>query len=135
MIRPVTALLAGMLFACGLGVARLTLPQTIQDGLDLFGHWRPNMFVSLGVGMAVFGLFRLLVRGRPAPLLADRFRLPVQGWPSAKMIWGAALFGAAWAYSGICPGPSLTASLTSFPVAMFALAMLGGVAAYERLSR
>lgn len=132
MIRPLTAFIAGMIFASGLGVARLTHPQIIQGGLDLVGAWMPNMFISLLVGMAVYGVFRALIAGRTAPLLAERFRLPAQGWPSAKMLSGAALFGAAWGFSGICPGPSLTASLTSFPVAVFALAMIAGVATYER---
>lgn len=132
MIRILSSLLAGVLFAFGLGTARLTLPQTIQGGLDFFGKWEPQMFVALLVGMSVFGLFRLVVATRQAPLLADRFRLPAQGWPSVKMLLGSVLFGAAWGFSGICPGPSLTATLTSFPVAVFALAMIAGVAFYER---
>jgi len=130
--RGLTAFLAGVIFAVGLGVARLTLPQTIQGGLDFFGAWDPRMFVSLFTGMAVFAIFRLLVARRTAPLLADRFRLPQPGWPTPRMLVGATLFGAAWGFSGICPGPSLVSALTSFPVAAFAVAMLIGVFAYER---
>lgn len=132
MSRALTAFLAGVIFAIGLGVARLTLPQTVQGGLDFFGAWDARMFVSLFTGMAVFAVFRLLVARRSAPLLADRFRLPQPGWPTPRMLAGAALFGAAWGFSGICPGPSLVAALTSLPVAAFALAMIAGVFAYER---
>lgn len=132
MMRAALGFIAGVIFASGLSVARLTVPQLVQSGLDITGAWDPTMFVALAAGMFVYGLFRLLVRGRSAPLLADRFRLPQPGWPTPRMWAGSLLFGAAWGFSGICPGPSLTASLTSLPIAMFALAMLGGVAAYQR---
>jgi uncharacterized protein len=132
LIRILTGLVAGIIFAFGLGTARLTLPQTIHGGLDVLGAWDPQMFIALFAGMLVFGVFRIIVMGRAAPLLASRFRLPAQGRPSARMLLGSALFGAAWGFSGICPGPSLTSSLTSFPVAVFAISMIAGVAFYER---
>lgn len=131
-IRIIAGLLAGIIFACGLGIARLTLPQTIQGGLDFFGKWEPQMFVALFSGMIAFGLFRLIVARRTAPILFDRFRLPSPGWPTKTMLLGSALFGAAWGFSGICPGPSLVATLTSLPVAIFALAMIAGVAFHQR---
>lgn len=129
--RILTGFLAGVIFAFGLGIGRATLPQTIHGALDFFGVWEPRLFVFLISAIAVYGIFRIIVSRRSAPLLWDRFRLPTQGWPTARMLFGAAMFGAAWGFSGICPGPSLTSSLTSFPVAIFALSMIAGVALYE----
>ncbi len=129
--RILTGFLAGVIFAFGLGIGRATLPQTIYGALDFFGVWEPRLFVFLFSAIAVYAIFRLIVALRTAPLLCDRFRLPTQGSPTARMLFGSAMFGAAWGFSGICPGPSLTSLLTSFPVAIFALSMIAGVAVYE----
>ena len=60
----------------------------------------------------------------PSPLLAPDFALPKRSDLDAKLILGAAIFGAGWGLGGFCPGPALT-SLASgaLPVFIFVVAM------------
>lgn len=53
----------------------------------------------------------------------------------ARLLGGAALFGAGWGLSGFCPGPALTASLVTglAPVFVFLAAMLAGMAVHGRV--
>jgi uncharacterized membrane protein YedE/YeeE len=131
--RVLLGFAAGMLFAFGLGYGRVTLPATIHGALDFFGRWEPQMFVFLSCGVAVYAVFRAVAARMERPLLTAAFRLPQPGWPSPRMLLGAALFGAAWGSSGICPGPAITSLFTSARVAVFVAAMVAGVFVYERV--
>jgi uncharacterized membrane protein YedE/YeeE len=129
--RVLSGFLAGVIFAFGLGISRVTYPETVHGALDFFGQWEPRMFVFMFSGVAVYAIFRFFAARRAMPVLAPAFRLPQQGWPTGKMFVGAAIFGAAWGYSGVCPGPALTSSLTSGKVTVFVVAMFLGIAVYE----
>ncbi len=45
--------------------------------------------------------------GLSAPFLAPKFALPTRRDLDARLLGGSALFGAGWAYAGMCPGPAL----------------------------
>lgn len=132
-LRVLLGFAAGMLFAFGLGYGRVTLPSTIHGALDFFGRWEAQMFVFMFCGVTVYAVFRMAASRMNAPLLTPAFRLPAQGWPSARMLAGAAIFGAAWGFSGVCPGPSITSFFTSFPVTVFVITMFAGIFVYERI--
>jgi hypothetical protein len=64
----------------------------------------------------------------PSPLLASDFSLPKRSDLDAKLILGAAIFGAGWGLGGFCPGPALTSLASGAPaVLIFVAAMLVGM--------
>ncbi len=63
------------------------------------------------------------------PLLADRFNPLAATVVDARLLVGAALFGAGWGIGGICPGPGVVTltSGTNTRVIAFVAAMCGGM--------
>ena len=128
MKTSVTSFLAGIIFALGLGISGMTRPIKVIGFLDFFGNWDPSLaFVMVGA-IAVYFLAnreRLTMR---SPLLAAKFAVPTRTDLDARLIIGAAIFGAGWGLGGFCPGPALT-SLASgaLPVIIFVVAMAAGI--------
>jgi uncharacterized membrane protein YedE/YeeE len=115
---------SGILFACGLGISGMTRPVKVIGFLDFFGEWDASLaFVMLGA-IAVYFVAYGWSRKMPSPLLAPDFSLPKRSDLDARLILGAAIFGAGWGLGGFCPGPALT-SLASgaLPVFIFVIAM------------
>lgn len=135
LIFHLSAFASGLLFAVGLGLSGMMSPLKVQGFLDLFGRWDPSLSLVMGgaVGLT-FVLFPLILRRR-RPVLDDHFALPTAKGLDPRLLGGAALFGAGWAISGMCPGPGL-ANLASLQpgVLAFVLAMLGGFALYQQVS-
>ena len=133
-MAQLTAFAAGLLFAAGLGVAGMTQPAKVFGFLDITGNWDPSLaFVMLGAiavhATAVRGILR-----RRAPLFAVRFALPTRRDVDARLVTGAALFGAGWGLVGYCPGPALTALGGSVPAAaIFVPAMVAGMWVFRAL--
>jgi uncharacterized membrane protein YedE/YeeE len=128
--RNAMALLSGALFSAGLCISGMTRPSKVLGFLDFFGAWDPSLaFVMVGaIGVAAVA-FRISARGA-APLLDTEYRVPPTQAPvSLHVVVGAAIFGAGWGLSGLCPGPAVT-SLASGHVGpvVFVAAMLGGMA-------
>jgi uncharacterized protein len=107
LMRELSALAAGLLFGAGLAVSGMTRPQKVLDFLDVFGNWDASlMFVMLGaIGVHLFA-YRM-TRGRSAPLFAPKFVVPSRRDLDAKLLIGAAVFGAGWGLGGYCPGPGI----------------------------
>ena len=58
--------------------------------------------------IAVFGTLNLLVHRRSEPVLGGTFPGPrSKGKVNARVLAGAAVFGAGWGLSGVCPGPAI----------------------------
>jgi hypothetical protein len=132
MIRNVTALLAGFIFALGLAFSGMTSPANITGFLDVFGNWDPSLLVVLGSAvLTYFVAFRLIMRRRQ-PVLGGKFQVPAKTTLDGRLIAGAAIFGFGWGLSGYCPAPALT-SVASGNLAplMFLVAMFGGFFAYD----
>jgi uncharacterized membrane protein YedE/YeeE len=123
-----TSFVSGMVFALGLGISGMTRPVKVIGFLDFFGAWDGSLaFVMLGAIGVYFVAYRCS-RKMPSPLLAPTFSLPQRNDLDAKLILGAAIFGAGWGLCGFCPGPALS-SLASgaLPVFVFVVAMCIGM--------
>jgi len=131
----VTAFLAGLVFALGLGVSGMTRPIKVIGFLDFFGDWDPSLaFVMLGAVLVYFAAHRRS-RTMRSPLLAAKFVVPARNEIDPSLVLGATLFGAGWGLAGFCPGPALV-SLASgaLPVGIFVTAMTAGIYLYAWLT-
>jgi uncharacterized membrane protein YedE/YeeE len=125
------ALLTGLVFAIGLGVAGMTRPENVLAFLRLED---PGLMLTMGGAMAVTLLGYPLVMRRGRPLLGARFFLPTRSDIDPHLLVGAALFGLGWGLVGLCPGPALTGLAGGSPsVLLFVAAMFAGMFAYHRL--
>jgi uncharacterized membrane protein YedE/YeeE len=71
----------------------------------------------------------------PSPLLAPDFSLSKRSDLDAKLILGAAIFGAGCGLGGFCPGPALTSlASNALPVFIFVVAMGIGMYLYTWVS-
>lgn len=136
-MKTIIASFAGAIFGVGLSISGMANPQKVIDFLDVAGgaRWDPTLAFVMGGGLLVtFPAFRLILK-RSRPVLADGFDLPTKSSLDARLLGGAALFGAGWGLSGFCPGPALTASLATglAPVFVFVAAMLAGMAVHARV--
>jgi uncharacterized membrane protein YedE/YeeE len=123
-----TSFVSGLVFAIGLGISGMTRPIKVIGFLDFFGAWDASLaFVMFGAIALYFVAQRITAKMR-SPLLAPKFALPTRNDLDAKLILGAAIFGAGWGLGGFCPGPALT-SLASgaLPVLFFVIAMVTGM--------
>lgn len=127
---------AGLIFALGLGLGGMTLPEKVIGFLDLFGGWDPSLlFVMAGAVATHFTLYRI-IRRHEKPVFADQFRVPHTGSITPSLVGGAVLFGIGWGIAGYCPAPAIVAlvSFRSSPV-IFVGGMLAGFALHRLLPR
>ena len=136
MIGNIVIFLSGLVFAIGLGVSGMTQPAKIVGFLDFTGAWDPSLLGVMGGAVVVnFVLYRLIFK-RPTPLFGSSFSLPTRRDIDARLLLGAALFGAGWGLGGFCPGPAVVSSAsTASSVLTFVLAMLGGMFLFEQYER
>jgi uncharacterized protein len=101
------AAITGALFAAGLVLGGMTQPRKVLAFLDFGGAWDPSLaFVMLGAVLTHAIAYRL-IRGRPTPLFADAFQIPMRSEIDRRLIGGASLFGIGWGLGGYCPGPAV----------------------------
>jgi uncharacterized membrane protein YedE/YeeE len=136
MKNNVAALVVGILFAIGLGIAGMTRPEKVFGFLDVFGNWDASLiFVMAGAVIVHFIAFRFIVR-RKSPLFSPQWHLPTKNEITFSLIAGSFLFGVGWALAGYCPGPALTslASFQSRPFIFF-VSMIFGMFLFRVLDR
>lgn len=126
----------GLIFGTGLVVSGMYQPEKILGFLDIAGRWDPSLlFVMAGaVTVGVVGFW-----------MADRRALSWFGDPVSRaasnridrhLLTGAAIFGVGWGLAGVCPGPAIVnLGFASGPAAIFVVAMIAGMAAYEMTER
>jgi hypothetical protein len=132
MKRHITALIAGLVFALGVGISGMTLPERVIGFLDFFGSWDPTLLFVIGGAVGTYLLLFPLVTRRRAPVFARRFGIPTRRDIDARLLGGSALFGLGWGLAGFCPGPALTAVPSATPeIGTFALAMIGGMVLFR----
>ena len=128
-MKPLFALLSGIVFGLGLIISGMTNPAKIRNFLDIAGSWDPSLAFVMGAALSVSIPGFVLVGKRARPLFGDVFHMPTKRDIDAPLLTGSALFGIGWGIGGFCPGPAITAlsSGLSEPVA-FVVAMMIGLA-------
>lgn len=135
-MKYIAVFTAGLLFALGLGISGMTLPQKVIGFLDLGGeNWDPSLALVMIASAGVFLLLHRLVLRRSSPLFETEFHVPSGTDIDASLVVGAALFGIGWGMVGLCPGPALTALVSgNTQVWIFFVAMVTGMYAEGSLA-
>jgi uncharacterized membrane protein YedE/YeeE len=123
-----SSFISGLVFALGLGISGMTRPIKVIGFLDFFGDWDASLaFVMIGAIGVYFVAYRLS-RTMRSPILAATFSIPARSDVDARLLGGAALFGAGWGLAGFCPGPAVTSLASgSAPVVVFVASMAAGI--------
>jgi uncharacterized membrane protein YedE/YeeE len=136
MRRPLTALVAGLVFGAGLVLSGMTDPRNVVAFLDVtggFGPWSPNL-AAVMVGAIAVHLAALRALGAREPRSARAGQ--GAGRFDARLVGGAGIFGVGWGLAGYCPGPAIVSLGSGAPSAwVFVLAMLVGVLLGEVAAR
>ena len=136
-MRLVIALIAGAVFGLGLTLSDMIDPARVLAFLNVAGGaWDPTLaFVMGGALVPMVAAWSLTGRLR-GPVLAPRFPARPTSGIDGRLIGGSALFGLGWGVVGLCPGPALAAlSLGGWPVWLFCVAMLAGMAAFNMVDK
>ncbi len=105
--KNIASIIAGFIFALGLGISGMTNANKVIGFLNLAGDWDPSLaFVMIGAIGVHLVLYRLILH-RPSPLFHDTFHIPTSKDIDRKLVIGSALFGVGWGLGGYCPGPGL----------------------------
>lgn len=137
-LRSVVALFSGALFGLGLVVSGMADPAKVIGFLDLTGDWDPTLAFVMGGAILVVGPAFGLIFKRRSPVFDHDFELPAKQQVDVRLLGGSALFGVGWGLSGFCPGPAVVALVPALttgiaPVFAFFVAMVAGMAIYERI--
>jgi hypothetical protein len=108
-VANLSAALAGALFAIGLTLSGMTEPGKVLAFLDVTGSWDPSLALVMAGAIAVYAPFYRVVMRTAVPLYAREFVVASDTRLDARLVVGAALFGAGWGLAGYCPGPALAA--------------------------
>ncbi len=126
--------LAGVLFAVGLGISGMTLPQKVLAFLDFAGEWDPSLLLVMITSAGVYLLLHRWVLKRSRPVFDTAFHVPTRQDIDQPLVTGAALFGIGWGLVGFCPGPAMTALVTGqTKVLIFFVSMAVGMYVYGTL--
>jgi uncharacterized membrane protein YedE/YeeE len=131
--QVISAFVVGLIFALGLCISGMTLPQNIIAFLDL-RHWNPTLaFVMVG-GILVYSIgMRLVLRQRRSPLYSPKFELPTSRAITGPLVGGAVIFGVGWGLGGFCGGPALVSLVAGrAQVLVFLAAMFLGMFLCQR---
>lgn len=110
MLGYIAVFLSGLLFALGLGISGMTLPQKVIGFLDVTGgNWDPSLGLVMVSSAGVYMVLYPLVQKLSHPLFDTRFHVPSRNDIDRPLIVGAFLFGIGWGLVGLCPGPAVTA--------------------------
>ncbi len=116
-----SALLSGFVFAVGLAISGMTLPEKVIHFLQWDSQWDPSLlFVMLGA-LPVGALGHWYMRSyyphrflptpqNKKPLFDSHLHMPLGKDIDAKLIIGAVIFGIGWALGGYCPGPGIVSA-------------------------
>ncbi len=133
-MRNFIALAAGLLFGLGLCLSGMYDPQKVQGFLDIAGVWDPSLAFVMGGAIAVAAPAFWLARRQGRAWSGDVIELPSTRRIDAPLAVGAALFGAGWGLSGVCPGPALLdLGFLSAGAFVFVAAMTLGMFAHRAL--
>lgn len=109
-LKHLAIIMIGMLFALGLSISGMTLPQKVIGFLDVAGaDWDPSLGMVMVASFGTYLLLHRYVLQLPQSLFDTEFHVPSPTGIDAPLLIGAGLFGIGWGIVGFCPGPALTA--------------------------
>lgn len=134
-MRYLTVFLSGLLFALGLGISGMTLPQKVLAFLDFSGdQWDPSLFLVMVTSAGTYLLLHRWVLARPRPIFEAKFYLPTTQDIDRRLIVGATLFGIGWGMVGFCPAPAVASLISgSGDALVFFVSMMAGMYVYGTL--
>ena len=129
------ALACGILFGAGLAISGMINPQKVLAFLDVggipSGAWDPTLGVVFAAALVPMFIAYAVQRRMARPALDVQFEIPARRDIDARLLTGAAIFGAGWGLAGLCPGPALAAmpaAGSQLPaLVIFIAAMLAGI--------
>jgi uncharacterized membrane protein YedE/YeeE len=132
-MRPLSllaVLACGAMFGFGLALSTMVQPEIVLNFLRLHDY---GLLLVLGAALAVtLAAYQLAPRSMAGPVLEAAFdrHMPAS---NRDTIIGAAIFGAGWGMSGVCPGAALAGlGAGNWPLAWAVLGLAAGVLAYGR---
>lgn len=128
------AFFVGVVFAIGLGLSGMTLPEKVIGFLDVTGDWDPSLAFVMGGAVLVYGISFRFVKKMPGPAFSPRFMIPTRRDITWQLLVGSGLFGIGWGLGGFCPGPALVSTakgVSGMPeLVVFLVAMISGMYLY-----
>ncbi|KXZ46963.1 hypothetical protein GPECTOR_39g457 [Gonium pectorale] len=138
-LELVAEVVAGAIFALGLGFSGMTRPSKVAGFLTVAApSWDLSLpFVMAGavaVAMVAYqGVLRFRIMNKP--IVCPTFQIPNSTTIDSRLLVGGLVFGAGWGLAGMCPGPALVAALYGDPhVLSFVAAMAAGMIFEGRLT-
>lgn len=129
-MRAAITLLSGAIFGAGMMLSGMADPARVLGFFDVAGTWDPTLAFVMAGAMAPMAVAWLVRRRLTVSLSGAPLPGPASRVVDKRLLTGSALFGAGWGVVGICPGAVVPAlSIGGWPVAVFAIAMLAGMAA------
>lgn len=127
-MRLFVTYLIGVIFGVGISISGMANPAKVLNFFDIAGIWDPSLIFVMGGALITTFIGYKLVFGRDAPVLEERFHLPMSRAIDARLVGGSAVFGIGWGISGFCPGGALPALGTGrWEVFVFTAAFVAGI--------
>ncbi len=133
MTGNLAALMAGYIFAWGLGLSGMTRPSKVLGFLDVTAAWDPSLAFVMAGAVATAAVMYRLGRKRATPIAAAAFDIPSDRRIDARLIIGAAVFGIGWGLAGYCPGPAVVTMTSGNPGALVFVVAMGAGMLLQRL--
>ncbi|WP_354625565.1 YeeE/YedE family protein [Psychromonas sp. MME2] len=126
-VRILAALIAGLLFGCGMIVSGMVDPHNVIAFLNITGNWDPSLAFVMGGALAVFTpCYHFIIKKRCVAVNGDKFSWMSNTKVDGTLLSGAMFFGIGWGVAGICPGPAM-ASIGNYIILYFILSMVVGM--------
>ncbi len=111
-MKPIAALVAGLIFGVGLVLSGMTEPGNVINFLNISPNWSPALIFVMGSALVVTGVGYRLGGRRSAPLFDTTFHRPAANQIDRRLLVGAGLFGIGWGIAGYCPGPAIVGAFS-----------------------
>ena len=135
-MKPIAALVAGLIFGVGLVLSGMTEPGNVINFLNISPNWSPALILVMGSALVVTGVGYRLGGRRSAPLFDTTFHRPAAKQIDRRLMIGAGLFGIGWGIAGYCPGPAIVGAFSLDSRALlFVAAYVVGTLVFELWER
>ena len=132
--QNISALIAGFLFALGLGISGMTDANKVLAFLTLNENWNPALMPVMGGAIGIHLVFYRMVSKKASPFFAEKFHIPTSKDINLKLVLGSLLFGIGWGLGGICPGPGMVSIFSgATEILAFVAAMLVGMISWQKI--